>query len=507
MSKAPAANLERPAEGTPGRSAATPLWVWGVPALVTLVLTLWRIRGPSYGRDEAATLSAVQRPFTALLRMLGNIDVVHGGYYVVMWPVVRLAGSGELATRLPSALAVAAAAAATAGLGARLVSTRAGIAAGLVLAVLPRISLFGQTARPYAIVTALAVIAGYLLVRAMQATATGGRICGWLTWYAACLVVLIYLHPFALLLILAHAAPIARAWLGRSHTAALRRLALGWLAAVAGVVALAIPLLALSFAQRVPLNWAKAPAGHSIADLRNLIGPGLMVAAAGLSVLTAIAVSAMGGRARLQASWPGNLLALCLPWLILPPAILIGVSLVTPVYVFRYIEFCAPAAALLVGTGLAVLGWRAGAAAFAIIMVLGAPAQLQARSPGGHGDDIRKSDQIVAENKRPGDALWYTTLGEPIIPAYSYGFQQLRNVELAQTPIQSATLGGTLAKEPLVQDRVAQASRVWVVRLNSAWLKSPGQPPLPLQKLGFKKIRAWHTTGVWLSLFARPHSG
>ena len=55
---------------------------------------------------------AVQRPFGQLLRMLGNIDAVHGAYYVMMWVVVRLGGTGELVTRLPSALAMAGAAAA-----------------------------------------------------------------------------------------------------------------------------------------------------------------------------------------------------------------------------------------------------------------------------------------------------------------------------------------------------------------------------------------------------------
>jgi hypothetical protein len=33
----------------------------------------------------------------------------HGAYHVLMWAVVRLGGAGELATRLPSALAMAAA--------------------------------------------------------------------------------------------------------------------------------------------------------------------------------------------------------------------------------------------------------------------------------------------------------------------------------------------------------------------------------------------------------------
>jgi hypothetical protein len=33
--------------------------------------------------------------------MLGNVDVVHGACYVLIWAVVRVAGSGELALRPP----------------------------------------------------------------------------------------------------------------------------------------------------------------------------------------------------------------------------------------------------------------------------------------------------------------------------------------------------------------------------------------------------------------------
>src|SRR6266536_5074305 len=103
----------------------------------------------------------------ALFRLLGNIDAVHGVYYMMMWADVRLAGTGETATRLPSALAMAAAAAGPAAIGRRLVSPRAGLFAGLVFAALPQISWYGQDVRPYALVTALGTLASYLLVRVL----------------------------------------------------------------------------------------------------------------------------------------------------------------------------------------------------------------------------------------------------------------------------------------------------------------------------------------------------
>ena len=78
-------------------------WPLLVPPVVTLAVTLWGIKSASYWRDEAATLSATRRSFPQLIRMLGNVDAVHGVYYVLMWPVVHLIGTDELAMRLPSA--------------------------------------------------------------------------------------------------------------------------------------------------------------------------------------------------------------------------------------------------------------------------------------------------------------------------------------------------------------------------------------------------------------------
>ena len=165
---------------------------------------------PSLWRDQAATQSATQRSFTGLIAMLGHVDVVHGSYYMLMWLDVRLAGRSELALRLPSALAMAAAAALITVTGRRLVSGRAGLAAGLTFAALPAVSWFAQDARPFALETAAGAAASYFLVRLAE---DGGR-GRWARCYAASLVVLGLTNLFGLLLIPAHALTVA-AWRGR----------------------------------------------------------------------------------------------------------------------------------------------------------------------------------------------------------------------------------------------------------------------------------------------------
>src|SRR5438105_14692105 len=92
-------------------------WTLAVPPAVTLAVMLWGMAAPSYWRDESATLSATDRSIPQLLRMLGRVDAVHGFYYLLLWPLVHFIGTREFETRLPSAIAMAAAALGIAAIG------------------------------------------------------------------------------------------------------------------------------------------------------------------------------------------------------------------------------------------------------------------------------------------------------------------------------------------------------------------------------------------------------
>lgn len=80
-----AAYLKPATQQAPSASADTKTAAghWAESAIapaVTFLLAIWDIKVPSYWRDEAATISAVRRPLPALLRMLTNVDAVHGTY-------------------------------------------------------------------------------------------------------------------------------------------------------------------------------------------------------------------------------------------------------------------------------------------------------------------------------------------------------------------------------------------------------------------------------------------
>ncbi|HVB42975.1 MAG TPA: glycosyltransferase family 39 protein [Streptosporangiaceae bacterium] len=502
------AEPEAPGGARPGAHDAGPAWTRFTPPAVAFLMCLWGITTPSFWRDEAATIAAVRRPFGDLFRMLGNVDAVHSLYYVLMWPLVHLFGSGEFVMRLPSALAAAVTAAAVAAIGRRVYSPWAGLAAGLFFAVLPVVSRYGQEARPYALVIALATVASYLLVRVLGAEPAQRR--RWLIGYGASVAVLGIANIFGLLLIPAHAVTVALELRRRAAGTERTRLAAGWLAAVVSGVVVTSPMLVIGWMQKGQVSW--------IGVNRSSSGPGTLLTLSGSAVVTAVVfaviviavvLSSQAGGVRSAVSrW--RIADLSLPWMVLPPAILFGASVISPIYTSRYVLMCIPAVALLGGAAIVALGRVAGPVALVVVAVAGLTTQLTQRAPYGHYDNIRALDKIVAANARPGDVVLYPNPNaESFGAAYSYGLAKLPDIDLAKAAIPSGTLAGTSVPLPELRSRLRQVSRVWVVEINKCvaqprMLALSGQPVGPaLDGLPFGFVRMWHERGDWLLLFSR----
>jgi mannosyltransferase len=496
-----------------------PAWLPLVPAVVTLLVSLYKITGPSFTRDESATLAAVHRSFPQLVSMLGHVDVVHGAYYALIWVVVQIGGSGEFALRLPSAIAMAVAAAMVTLLGRRLVSSWAGLAAGLTFAFLPQVSWFAENAREGAVLTALACVASYSLLRALQQDTAQGR---WLAGYGVTLVALGLTNLFGLLLVVAHAVTLA--WSRREFRVG-RGFAARWATAVAAAAILVSPVAVTGYSELRQIHWIKPPGLYSLLSVERLVGGTvqflvvLVVVACAVAVSTGLAGPRLAGTRlagpgaggpRRPAAWPARLLSLALPWLLLPPAILLTASVIHPVYIFRYIVYCIPAAALLVGAALAALGRYAGPVAFVVIVLAGLHSQFAERRADGHDVNIRRADHLVARYERPGDALLNISAqtgprkgsGERTLEgAYPYGLARLRDISAGVSPQRSATLGGTYASAAVIRQRLAHVTRLWVVE----W--AAPEPVPALDGLGFRLIHRWDIKGLWLRLYtARAQS-
>jgi mannosyltransferase len=167
------------------------------------------------------------------------------GYYGLMHPIAAIGASGRSCAFLGGA--AAAAAAGIAAIGVRLGSVRAGLLGGLIYAALPVVSRYAQEARSYALVSATAVAATYLLVRALDQERAQWRL---YLGYAAAVAMLGWLHLYALLLVPAHGLTVL-AW------PANRRSYRPWLVAAVAAGAVVMPLGLVAHDQEGQVAWLR----------------------------------------------------------------------------------------------------------------------------------------------------------------------------------------------------------------------------------------------------------
>ncbi len=510
-----------------------PDWlVIAVPALAALAIGGYRLGTPSLWRDEAYTISAADRSIGQIFVLLGHVDAVHGPYYLCMHLVVSLLGTSAVALRLPSLLGMVVTAGFTAALGRRLARQAAlpapaltGLVAGLLFAAAPQTTYYAQDARPYGPVVMFAVVATYLLVRA-----AADRRWRWWTAYGAAIAMTGLFNLFALLLVVAHGATLL---LARVRVRGLRRAAAApprqpadqqqaalsrWLAAVAAAVAVLAPMLYLGYQQGHTLGWVSRPGLRAVARLV------AMLAGSKHLIPLVAAIALCGVLAGWRSRRPGELTltGVALPWLVLPPVILISVSQVHPVYVERYVAFCVPALALLCAAGLGwlvrltaatpvgkrrpALAWVPSGVALAALAVLLIGPQQAVRRPAARPDNLRAAAAVVSAHARPGDVIFYIPARTRVLSiAYPGPFLHLRDLALASSPAASDSLTGTQAGPSVLRSRFTGVRRVWIVRWNSQRSKRPttptGQEELRLVR-GMHLVRRWHVRTIAISLYA-----
>lgn len=427
--------------------------VWLVPSLWTVALGLWGLsRQDSVWRDEAATWQVAGRSTGEILDMLGNVDAVHGLYYLLMHGLFELFGASTTTLRLPSVLAVAAAAACVALIGRRLGGFWAGLGGGTALGLLPAVQFYLQEGRPYALVAAGAGLSTLLLVSLLSEVPGPGRR-AWPRWtaYAVTVLVCALLNWLSLLVLPAHAATL---WWVRAG----RRVWLRWAAYGACAVAGALPLVLFSRSQSDQVSWIPPLTWHM------MIGPAILLTLGGVC---ALAERPRAGR--LSASAVG------LPLLAVPQLGLIGISLVQPLFLDRYVLFSMVGLALLIGAGLgaAVRAARPlfprGAGllvpvAIGISVLALLPVELDKRAPASRVDDVLAVAGEVARLGRPGDAVLFVPAARRDTALVSPGaFAGLADVALERGPVASATLKGEEADPARIREALLGQRRVLLV--------------------------------------------
>ncbi|MEU6297864.1 hypothetical protein [Streptomyces erythrochromogenes] len=432
-----------------------------VPFLWTLALGLWGLsRQDSVWRDEAATWQVAGRSVGDIWRMLGNVDAVHGLYYLLMHGLFEVFGASTTTLRLPSVLAVACAAVCVAVIGRRLAGFWAGLGGGLALGLLPAVQFHLQEGRPYALVAAGAGLSALLLVSLLQ-DRPGRRT--WPRWTAYGTVVLVcaLLNWLSLLALPAHAATL---WWVRAR----RGVWLRWAAYGAGAVAGALPLVLFSRGQSDQVSWIPPLSWHM------LTGPGILLA---IGVLGAWADRP--DRSRVSAAAVG------LPLLAVPQLGLLALSLVQPLFLDRYVLFGTVGLALLIGAGLGA-AVRACAPRFpkvstllvpgvVVVSVLALlPVELGRREPASRIDDVLAVAGEVARLKRDGDAVLFVPAARRDTALVSPGaFTGLTDVALAESPAASATLKGEEAGAARIREALLEQRRVLLVTDSAEVAKGP----------------------------------
>lgn len=290
---------------------------------------------------------AVDRAFTHQ----GNSPL----YFVLLGAWRAVAGSSEVALRLPSVLCMAAAAHQLARLGRELDDGRrvTGVVAAFVLLANTDVMLAGVTARPYALLVLSVVVSMRALVHFLH----DGRLrCG-LVWVLAAGVSLL-MSPFAALALPAHLVALVGAARGR-RIAPFGSPAPGvdariWQRRLPGLLAIG----ALVVSPLVPQVFALAGRSQELVlvGVPDLVD--LVEALVPVPLVAAVAVGHILGGRRRHRQAPDPALTLIVVWALAPIVACWVVSNLTgtSIWVDRYRLGAIPGIALLVGLGVGRIG-------------------------------------------------------------------------------------------------------------------------------------------------------
>jgi len=450
-----------------------PMWV----AVLTVALSAAGSARPSLWFDEAATLSAATRPLPALWRMTGNIDAVHGLYYLMMHGWFAVFPATEFASRFSSALAAGLAAAGVVVVGRQLSTRAVAVTAGIVFAVLPRVTWAGMETRSYALSMAVAV---WLTVLCVTVARRGAA--PWWIPYSLLLVCAAVLNVFLVLLIPAHAVAVA---LFARRPGALRY----WAAASVVAVSAVVPFLAFTQSQLFQVRWISRPSVSTVGEVlqEQYFDRALPAAiAGGLIILAAIAFGMRFGLPS-GAEQPGRVLAVAVTWIAAPTgALLMYSALDHPIYYPRYLSFTAPAFALLLGLCIVVVAnSRSGIALLLVVLAAtAAPTYLFQRSAYAKAEmDYSAVADVIGRFAAPGDCLvldnsttWKPGPIRPLTAARPSVYDRLRDYGRGRTALDRNMLWDSHIAVWAWADKMPDCPALWTV--------SERDPTLPDRQRG-----------------------
>jgi mannosyltransferase len=461
---------------------------WIAPAVAAAALGLYEIGVPMLWRDELATWSAASRSLPRLWVMVHHIDAVLGPYYFGLHLWITIFGDSATAMRVPSVIAMTGTAAVVALTGRRLGGAGAGLAGGLVFALIPGVSRYAQEARPYALAAFFAALATLLLLRALELPR-------WQRWggYALALAAAGACNLVALCLLAGHVIIVLAGC--RRQTRAI--LAGFCLSAVVAVI-LDAPVIIGGHNQSLSqIGQQPTPSLAELAGLNGGLWQELFSSSRVAIAILALTVASLAVAAPCRAaSW--RVLACAVV-----PVVAVWVVSQGPssYWTVRYLQFTVPAWALSAGFGVAGITQRMGrlplgrfrsavapryavaAGLVVVVGLLGLPDQRAIRQPEAHNRwayplvvangepaDYQGAAEVIAAYERPGDGIVFQVSDKnhyqvnTSVAYYLRGKPVPRPVFQARTPAQAGSL------QPVECTRPARCMtgtpRLWVVYVN-----------------------------------------
>jgi mannosyltransferase len=442
---------------------------WLLLAPLVAGLTGW-ITSIDSGRqmwaDEYATAYAARLSDHDFSLFLKHLDLVHGLYYMfIRWWTAEF-GYTVFTFRLPSMIAMGVAAGTITILGRRLHSTAVGFAAGLVFAAIPTVSRYGEEARSYALVVALACLATLALVSVLEARSKyGWLLLRWLL-YTVLILTLTYLHFAAAMVLLPHGILTIALW-RRNRRWQL----LCWPVTVLIVAAVVTPFLISASHQSGQVSWIRTDSsavGRYPGELFGSVIMAWILAILAVAGATRLAQSRRNGRKTGLIAWA------LIAWAVVPPVFSYYTAHSVHLFMARYALFTLPAWALLAGCVFAappgarrVFPGTLLPGILATTIVLGFASlggQMDMRADPVNGEpDFRSAAAVVEKGFQPGDAIVYASTYRFARIPFDYLLHRAKPIEIyaADTTQQTGTFYPKPCPQPLVC--LGQTQRIWLV--------------------------------------------
>ncbi len=440
--------------------------LWAIPVaklaptlILVFLIQCWGIATPSLWADEIATISAASRPLSALWVLLQKIDMVHGTYYLFMHFWGKVFGLSPFWLRLPSALAITATGAVIWLIAKKVSGERLAWWALAIAAFMPRLSWAATEGRSYALSALVGALICLFFIDAFV-VAENGKSKLWVA-YGLALGLGINLFVYTILLAITQGL-----WLKLTRKAIPKQ---WWWGLTTG---LAIGLFVTVWAgiEHGQVAWLPKVSIRTIGEI--LVGQNFLGTDTVALLATGLIIAlALGARRQPTSALEDQMISLWTLSAVLPPAVIIGYSLLgSSIYDSRYFTFATPMVVLLLALALDKLMPRfAGWVSLAVILALCLLPYFDFRGPKGKPTNWAHVASSVAQKAKSGDTILYADYAErsPSVSRISIGypeaFQGLKDVTRKGT---KHSLDGLYPERtPLskVLGKLVGSPRIWVL--------------------------------------------